>query len=83
MAQMDWGKVDLSGWIGMLNMAGHLPTVNTVSLEQVTGSGSGLTINEGSVRQNSLIRNENRLDGFDADAVKKMEEDIARGAVPQ
>ncbi|MFS4426798.1 conjugal transfer mating pair stabilization protein TraN [Stutzerimonas stutzeri] len=82
MAQMDWSKVDMSEWIGMLNIAGHLPTVNTVSLEQVTGSGSSLTISEGNVRQNSLSRNEKRLDGFDPEAVKKMEEDIARGAVP-
>jgi len=79
MAQMDWSKVDMSEWIGMLNIAGHLPTVNTVSL---TGSGSSLTISEGNVRQNSLSRNEKRLDGFDPEAVKKMEEDIARGAVP-
>ncbi|MDX3998507.1 conjugal transfer protein TraN [Pseudomonas aeruginosa] len=77
MAQMDWSRVDLSEWIGMLNLAGRLPTANTVSLEDVTGSGSRLQITQGETRLNTLDRNLQRLEGFDVDAVKrKAEEDM-------
>lgn len=78
MAQMDWGKVDLSEWIGMLNLAGRLPTANTVSLEEVTGSGSSLQITQGETRLNTLDRNLQRLEGFDVDAVKRKAEEGLR-----
>jgi len=78
MAQMDWTKVDLSEWIGMLNIAGRLPTANTVSLEDITGAGSSLTINQGEKRLNSLDRNMKRLEDFDVDAVKKKAEEDMR-----
>jgi len=61
----------------MLNLAGRLPTANTVSLEDVTGSGSRLQITQGETRLNTLDRNLQRLEGFDVDAVKrKAEEDM-------
>ncbi|KKS38817.1 MAG: Mating pair strabiliation protein, partial [Parcubacteria group bacterium GW2011_GWA2_42_14] len=79
LSKMDWEKVDLSEWIGMLNMAGHLPTANTVSIEDLTGSGSGLgEFSEGEARKNTLDRNLERLDGFDVDAVKKKAEENLR-----
>ncbi|EES7561545.1 conjugal transfer protein TraN, partial [Escherichia coli] len=65
LGQMDWSRVDLSEWIGMLNLAGRLPTANTVSLEDVTGSGSRLEISQGETRLNTLDRNLKRLEGFD------------------
>lgn len=75
LAKMDWSRVDLSEWIGMLNLAGRLPTASTVSLEDVTGSGSGLgQFSEGTQRLNTLDRNLQRLEGFDVDAVKKQYE---------
>lgn len=74
MAKMDWSRVDLSEWIGMLNLAGRLPTMNTVSLEHLTGSGSGLGQFSDGQRLNTLDRNIERLDGFDVDAVKKQAE---------
>lgn len=75
LAKMDWSQVDLSEWIGMLNLAGRLPTASTVSLEDVTGSGSGLgEFSEGTKRLNTLDRNLERLEGFDVDAVKKQYE---------
>ena len=65
--------------LGMLNMAGHLPTANTVSIEDLTGSGSGLgEFSEGEARKNTLDRNLERLDGFDVDAVKKKAEENLR-----
>ncbi|SIQ99973.1 conjugal transfer mating pair stabilization protein TraN [Aquipseudomonas alcaligenes] len=78
MAQMDWDRVDLSEWIGMLNLAGRLPTLNTVSLEHLTGSGSRLQTTAGDTRLNTLDRNMQRLDGFDVDAVKKKAEQDMR-----
>lgn len=75
MAKMDWTRVDLSEWIGMLNLAGRLPTASTVSLEDVTGGGSGLGgLSEGTKRLNTLDRNLERLNGFDVDGVKKQYE---------
>ena len=71
MALMDWNRVDLSEWIGMLNIGGRLPTVNTVSLEHLTGSGSRLQTTSGDTRLNTLDRNLQRLENFDVDAVKK------------
>ena len=72
---MDWSRVDLSEWIGMLNLAGRLPTASTVSLDDVTGSGSGLGgLTEGSNRLNTLDRNLERLKDFDVEGVKKQYE---------
>ncbi len=72
LAKMDWSRIDLSEWIGMLSMTGNLPTVNTVSLEQTTGGGSSLgdVFGEGD-RLNTLERNQQRLDGIDPDEIKK------------
>lgn len=72
LARMDWSRIDLSEWIGMLNMTGNLPTINTVNLEQRTGSGSSLgdVFGEGE-RLNTLERNQQRLDGIDPDEIKK------------
>ena len=79
LGQLDWEKVDLSEWIGMLNIAGHLPTVNTVSIDDLTGAGSGLgNLSDGGTRKNTLERNMDRLEGFDVDAVKKNAEDELR-----
>lgn len=75
LAQLDWDKIDLSEWIGMLNLAGRLPTVNTVGLSDVTGSGSGLApiFNEGT-RLNTADRNIERLKDVDVDELKKQAE---------
>lgn len=78
LAQLDWSKIDLSEWIGMLSMTGNLPTANTVSLEQLTGSGSSLGISASDVRLNTLDRNLERLKDIDPDEIKKMEEQLAR-----
>ncbi len=78
LAQLDWSKIDLSEWIGMLNMTGQLPTANTVSLEQLTGSGSSLGISASDTRLNTLDRNLERLQDFNADEVKKNAEQQMR-----
>lgn len=70
LGQLDWNRIDLSEWIGMLSVTGNLPTPNTVSLEHVTGSGSSLPFNDNDQRLNTLDRNVERLKGFNPDEVK-------------
>lgn len=71
--QLDWSKIDLSEWIGMLSMTGNLPTVNSVSLSNLTGNGSQLNdiFNQGTGRADTVQRNVERLDGVDVDSVKR------------
>lgn len=80
LAKLDWSKIDLSEWIGMLNVTGHLPNINNVSLETRTGTGSELSqvFNAGETRENTLLRNQSRLDGVDADAIKRQAESELR-----
>ncbi|MCC9289620.1 conjugal transfer mating pair stabilization protein TraN [Pseudomonas aeruginosa] len=78
MAHMDWSRVDLSEWNGMLNLAGGLPTANTDSLEDITRSGSKLQSTDGVKRLNTLDRNVQRLDNFDVDAVNRKAEEGLR-----
>ena len=77
MQRIDWNKIDLGEWIGMLSLADHLPTVDTVGLEKLTGSGSALAdiFSEGAEpRANSLDRNLYRLEGVDVDEIKRQAE---------
>jgi len=78
MSQMDWNQVDLSEWIGMLSMADRLPTMNTVSMDHLTGEGSRLGISESDTRLNTLDRNLERFKDFDPDEVKKKAEQEMR-----
>lgn len=75
LGQIDWSKIDLSEWIGMLSMTGNLPTVNTVSLDNLTGAGSSLgDVFKDGERLNTLDRNLQRLEGTDPDALKRQAE---------
>ncbi|WP_137887457.1 conjugal transfer mating pair stabilization protein TraN [Pseudomonas sp. 2FE] len=78
--QVDWDKVDLSEWIGMLNLAGRLPTPTTVGIDNLTGTGSqlGEIFNEGTDRANTLDRNIERLQDVDIDKIKKQAEEELR-----
>lgn len=84
MGRINWDAIDLTEWIGMLSMTGNLPTIDTVDLEQITGSGSGLgNPGEEGERLNTYDRNIRRLDGIDLDEVKKDAEIEAAGAIPR
>lgn len=83
LGSIDWERVDLSEWIGMLSMTGNLPTVDTVSLENLTGSGSGLgNVFEDGARLNSLERNVQRLNDVDVDTIKRQAEADAAENIP-
>lgn len=73
MQQIDWSRIDLTEWIGMLSMTGHLPTVDTVGLEKLTGSGSSLPdiFNDEGERKNTLDANVLRLEGVNVDEIKR------------
>ncbi|ENQ7794982.1 conjugal transfer protein TraN [Pseudomonas aeruginosa] len=78
LGQLDWNRIDLSEWIGMLSVTGNLPTANTVSLDHLTGSGSSLPFADNDQRLNTLDRNVERLKGFNPDEVKKNAEQQLR-----
>lgn len=82
LARINWNAIDLTEWIGMLSMTDNLPTINTVSLDHLTGSGSGLgNVFEDDERLNSYDRNVQRLDGIDVDDIKRQAEIGAAGKV--
>lgn len=72
--EVDWDRVNLDEWLGLLQITGNFPGTGDVSLEGLTGSGhrlSGAGEGEGD-RLNTLDRTLERLgDGMDADAIRK------------
>lgn len=72
--EINWDRVNLDEWLGILQQTGNFPGTGDVSLEGLTGSGhrlSGAGESEGD-RLNTLDRTLERLgDGVDADAIRK------------
>ena len=62
LAKIDWSKIDISEWIGLLQVTNFYPTADKINLDNLTGSGSALNIGEG--RTDTLNRNTERLDGL-------------------
>lgn len=85
LAAIDWNQIDLGEWIGMLSMTGNLPTVDTVGLENLTGSGSelGNVFASDDPRANTLDRNVYRLEDVDVDEIKRQAEIDALSKVPE
>ncbi|TCV62826.1 conjugal transfer protein TraN [Pseudomonas fluorescens] len=61
-AKLDWSKIDISEWIGLLQVTNFYPTADKINLDNLTGKGSALNIGEG--RTDTLNRNTERLDGL-------------------
>jgi len=75
LGQMDWSKVDLSEWIGMLQVTGNLRTPSAASLDSITGNGSKLgNIFKTGDRANTLNRNVDRLEQTNPDDIKRKAE---------
>lgn len=74
-----WDKIDLSEWIGILNMAGHYPTINNVSLDDITGQGN--ILNMDGDRMDTAERNVERVDGVDVEEARKAAEDDLRSGL--
>jgi len=68
--RINWDRVNLDEWLGILQTTGNFPGQGGVSLDSLTGVGSRLNGVDGE-RLNTLDRNLNRLEGVDADAARK------------
>ena len=82
LSKVDWSKVNLSEWLGILAQTNHLPTAANaaakLNLNQLTGAGSRLNPQKYSStangRQDTLTRTQGRMTGLDAPAVKRQAE---------
>ena len=81
MPKLDWSKIDISEWVGLLEISGHYPTVNGMDLDKLTGQGSVLNVTGD--RPDTLERNIGRLDGLDLGEARKKAEDSLRSTVGQ
>lgn len=79
--KLDWSKIDISEWVGLLEVSGHYPTVNGMDLDKLTGQGSVLNVTGD--RPDTLERNVGRLDGLDLGEARKKAEDSLRSTVGQ
>jgi conjugal transfer mating pair stabilization protein TraN len=68
LAAVDWERVNLDEWVGILARTGHLPSARSLGLEHLTGTGSALAI-EGA-RANAVERSRARAEGLDAEALR-------------
>lgn len=66
---VDWDKVDLSEWIGLMNTTDQMPNSSNVNMEERTGTGSALA--KGEDREDSQERQTSKLDGADVDGLRK------------
>ncbi|KSQ21527.1 hypothetical protein APB26_31560 [Pseudomonas aeruginosa] len=80
-SKLDWSKIDISEWVGLLQLSGNYPTVEGMDLDKLTGEGSVLNVNGG--RPDTLERNVDRLDGLDLGEARKTAEDSIRSTVGQ
>lgn len=67
--KIDWSKIDLTEWLGILQQHGKFPNPQDLNLDKLTGAGNGFNI-DGS-RKNAQERASERLDGVDVDAVRR------------
>lgn len=75
--KVDWDKIDISEWVGILNVTGHYPTINGMNIEQITGDGGFLAA--GQARENAIDRNQKRAEDIDFQKLRKEKEDSLRG----
>lgn len=68
--RLDWDRINLDEWMGILAQTNNLDTVNNISMDRLTGSGSALHSSQ-APRMNTLDRTMERLEGIDLDEIKK------------
>lgn len=69
LANVDWSRVNLDEWIGILAATGNLKTPDNIGMDALTGSGSFLNVD--GQREDSATRAVNRLNGIDTFGVKQ------------
>ena len=73
LARVDWNRVNLDEWLAILYETGHFPTMETLTIDDLTGAGSDLSIHGG--RANAADRSIQRSDGLDSEQLRMDGED--------
>jgi conjugal transfer mating pair stabilization protein TraN len=66
---VDWSRVNLDEWLAILAETGHFPTVDSLNLDALTGTGSALDVS--GARPDAAARSQNRSDGLDSDSARR------------
>ncbi|HYN78698.1 MAG TPA: conjugal transfer protein TraN, partial [Lamprocystis sp. (in: g-proteobacteria)] len=67
-SRVDWSRVNLDEWLAILVQTGHFPTLNTLGIEALTGSGSALAVD--GQRANAAQRGTERVDGLESEQLR-------------
>jgi len=67
--RVDWNRVNLDEWLAILAETGHFPTLDSLNLDAVTGTGSALDVSGG--RPDAAVRSQLRSNGLDSDAARR------------
>lgn len=68
-AEIDWSKINLDEWLGILQQNGKFPDPNAINLDSLTGAGNDFNVD--GTRKNAQERALERLEGIDIDAKRK------------
>jgi hypothetical protein len=66
--RVDWDRVNLDEWLAILAETGHFPTLDSLNLDALTGTGSELDVSGN--RPDAAARSQIRSDGLDSDAAR-------------
>jgi conjugal transfer mating pair stabilization protein TraN len=69
LSAVDWARVNLDEWLGILAQTGKLPSVANINPARLTGAGSALAID--GTRADVLERSRVRVEGVDAGPVRE------------
>ncbi len=67
--RVDWNRVNLDEWLAILAETGHFPTLDSLNLDSLTGTGSALGLS--GTRPDAATRSRTRSDGLDGDAARR------------
>jgi hypothetical protein len=65
-ARVDWTRVNLDEWLAILYETGHFPTLETLTVEDLTDAGSPLAV-QAVGRPDAATRTTQRSDGLDSE----------------
>jgi hypothetical protein len=70
--KVDWDKVNLDEWIGILISTGNYTDMVNVNIDSLTGKGSNLNTQQGGTDRNNVLEaNRERMENIDADEVRR------------
>ena len=73
-SQIDWNKIDLDEWLGILKQNGKYPDSSSLNLDTLTGSGS--VFNVDNTRKDTQERSVERLKNIDVDEKRREATDL-------